>query len=232
MLVSPRISALTTLLTTTVTSTTLHPKSPTTSALREKILAKSTYLPPSSRSLSDNSYSDYYAKSSTFSNAFGFNPTQFSLSYSRCAQVQQFDDSLAAQEDSTNVFTTKHFAIFRFCPSKSCDPYAVSGEKEVQYDEYGQPIEEEEEELYMNMNFSTYQSYRSDKYKQYEYGDTETDRAADDEFLESQSQFEVGGASGSGCSSNYGEYMIELEGKCLLFLFVLFCVVLLYCVLF
>ena len=34
--------------------------------------------------------------------------------------VKQFDDELAAEEDSQTVFTTKHFAVFRFCPEATC----------------------------------------------------------------------------------------------------------------
>ena len=122
--------------------------------------------------------------------------------------MQQFDDNLASNEDSTGVFSTKHFAIFRFCPEKSCDPDAVV-QKEENVNEYG----EEEEKWYRNMDFATYQSFRSEKYEQYQYGDSETARAAADQFKSIEGQFEVGGAGGSGCSSNYGEYMIELEGE-------------------
>lgn len=168
-----------------------------------------------------NSYSDYYATSSTFSNAFGFNPTMFSLSYSRCAQVRQFDDQVAAREDTKSVFTTKHFAIFRFCPTKSCDPYAITPSEEQEEDDqtnsawYNPYASDSEsgEESYMGMDWETYQAYREDKYKQYEYANSDSAKAAADNFAGIKSQFEVGGAAGSGCSSNYGEYMIELEGE-------------------
>jgi hypothetical protein len=35
--------------------------------------------------------------------------------------VKQFDDTLASQEDSLTVFTTTNFAVFRFCPSLTCE---------------------------------------------------------------------------------------------------------------
>ena len=66
---------------------------------------------------------DYFMKSGEWNNGFGFDPTQFSLSYHRCAAVRQFDDDLAAADDSDSVFTTKHFAVFRFCPEVSCMGY-------------------------------------------------------------------------------------------------------------
>jgi hypothetical protein len=229
MLVSPRLAVLSTLLAATAAKT-FKPEAPT-AAIREKILQKATYIPPeqsrklreqNERQLSDDStsYTDYYAKSGTFLGAFGFNPTLFSLSYSRCAQVKQFDDQMAAREDTKSVFTTKHFAIFRFCPTKTCDPYAITPPEEQDADQADQ---QQEEELYMGMNFQTYQAYREDKYKQYQYVNPDNAKAAADTFKEIQSQFEVGGASGSGCSSNYGEYMIELEGESISAVIIKFC---------
>ena len=66
---------------------------------------------------------DYFMTSGKWDNGFGFDATQFSLSYHRCASVRQFDDELAAADDSESVFTTKHFAVFRFCPEVSCMGY-------------------------------------------------------------------------------------------------------------
>jgi hypothetical protein len=220
MLVSPHLAILSTILATSNAKSFKPDSTPNSGAIRDAILKKATLITPevsrqlrsqqNERELSDDY--NYYAKSSTFSNAFGFNPSLFSLSYSRCAQVKQFDDQMAAREDTKSVFTTKHFAIFRLCPSKSCDPYAIAPltEEEAAAAQNGQ----QQEELYMGMNFATYQAYREDKYKQYTYVNSESARAAADSFKSISDQFTVGGASGSGCSSNYGEYMIELEGKC------------------
>lgn len=201
-----------------------QPDAATSAAIREKIIQKATYIPPSrsapdedspNRNLSeerrlsdDDSYTDYYAKSGTFSNAFGFDPTRFSISYSRCAQVRQFDDQLAAIENSTSVFTTKHFAIFRFCPTKTCDPYAI--ETQATDDD----AQQQNQKLYMNMDFSTYQTFRQSKYSQYSNENQQNKQGGEASATEDQTQFQVGGAAGSGCSSNYGEYMIELEGEC------------------
>ena len=59
---------------------------------------------------------DYFNSYATWENEFGFDVTQFSLSYARCAAVRQYDDEIAADEDTTSVFATKRFAVFRFCP--------------------------------------------------------------------------------------------------------------------
>ncbi|KAL3816101.1 hypothetical protein ACHAXA_004526 [Cyclostephanos tholiformis] len=85
---------------------------------------------------------------------YEFEPSQYALSYHRCAAIQQYDDDVAANEDTSTVFATKNFAIFRFCPASTCD-------------------------------------------------------AQDDD--DSSEEEVVSGARGSGCQSNYGEYMIELE---------------------
>ena len=66
---------------------------------------------------------DYYSMQGGWANGFTFDAAQFSLSYNRCAAVRQFDDELAAQEDSMDVFATKQYAIFRFCPEATCMGY-------------------------------------------------------------------------------------------------------------
>jgi hypothetical protein len=69
---------------------------------------------------------DYYHAVGEWDNAFKFDATQYSLSYHRCAAVKQVDDTLAAAEDSTTVFITKNFAVFRFCPSMLCESSNVA----------------------------------------------------------------------------------------------------------
>jgi hypothetical protein len=54
-------------------------------------------------------------------NSWGFDASQYSLSYERCATVKHFDLDKAAQEDSTSPFRTQHFAVLRLCPTKTCD---------------------------------------------------------------------------------------------------------------
>jgi len=63
---------------------------------------------------------DYFTGNNAANNEFGFDASQYSLKYQRCAEVKSFDDEAAAQEDSEGVFSTKHFVVFRFCPAMSC----------------------------------------------------------------------------------------------------------------
>ena len=96
-------------------------------ALRKRDLEKAKPVVPDKRLLqnynnndgSDAQTDDGADEEST--NIFGFEPTQYSISYRRCSKARQFDDQLAAQEDSTSVFTTKRFAVFRLCPTNSCE---------------------------------------------------------------------------------------------------------------
>ncbi|KAL7458603.1 hypothetical protein ACHAWC_010196 [Mediolabrus comicus] len=54
-------------------------------------------------------------------NEWGFDASQYSLSYERCATVEHFDLEQAAQEDSTSPFRKQHFAVLRLCPFETCD---------------------------------------------------------------------------------------------------------------
>jgi hypothetical protein len=112
------------------------------SALRKTIMDEAIVVPPGRKlenanayqasSSSSNSYyssnyvqgtDDVYAfnKDADWQNDWGFDASQYSLSYERCATVKQFDLNQAAQEDSTSPFRTQHFAVLRLCPAKTCD---------------------------------------------------------------------------------------------------------------
>ena len=56
-----------------------------------------------------------------YDNLWGFDASQYSLSYERCATVKHFDVEKAAEEDATSPFRTQHFAVLRLCPAKTCD---------------------------------------------------------------------------------------------------------------
>lgn len=121
-------------------SAALEGTSKASAKLRKKVLAKAK---PVARNLASpisqgerklNSYDDFYSAddgtgdgtddyfrgNNAGDNEFGFDATQYSLKYQRCAEVKQFDDEYAAQEDSPSVFQTKHFVVFRFCPAATC----------------------------------------------------------------------------------------------------------------
>lgn len=132
---------------------------------------------------------DFFVTYGEWDNSFGFDPTQYSLSYHRCAAVKQFDDQLAAQEDSTSVFSTKNFAVFRFCPSKTCGGIGEDPQEAYQNGQQG-----------ANYNNGAQQgaSYDNGQYN-FQFGQSNMF-----EYLK------VAGANGEGCQSNYGEYMLEL----------------------
>ncbi|KAL7508341.1 hypothetical protein ACHAXN_005428 [Cyclotella atomus] len=164
---------------------------------------------------------DYFVASGAWNNAFGFDVTQYSFSYHRCAEVRQFDDVLAATEDANTVFSTKHFAVFRFCPSKTCEGMTeeqIEAEREAEYQEYMKNLNSQNAEnqaaAYAEArsgNVNAYNAYAANQYIQMQ---AEQARLDGEEYEPPSWYFDkriIGGAKGSGCSSNYGEYMLELE---------------------
>lgn len=165
---------------------------------------------------------DYFVASGAWNNAFGFDATQYSFSYHRCAEVRQFDDELAAQEDSSGVFSTKHFAVFRFCPAKTCEGMTeeqIEAEREEEFEEYvkNTNAKNAESQAAAYAQFMSGGSYTAAS--QYVKQQAAAAQAAGTTYEPPSWYFDkriIGGANGSGCSSNYGEYMIELEGKAVL----------------
>jgi len=107
---------------------------------------------------------DYFMAYGEWENAFGFDPAQFSLSYHRCANVRQFDDEIAAAEDTDSVFATKIFAVFRFCPARTCMGWEEEEEEwECDEDTYGEAYCEALEEYMevMEENAQMYGQYNS-----------------------------------------------------------------------
>lgn len=47
--------------------------------------------------------------------------SSYSLKFQKCQFVKAYDDELAENEDAGTVLATKHFVVFRLCPSNSCD---------------------------------------------------------------------------------------------------------------
>jgi hypothetical protein len=121
------------------------------SALRKSIMDEATFVPPgrkledaaagadadanANQAQAQNQNNQYYNKNYVqgtddaygfnkdvdWQNNWGFDASQYSLSYERCATVKQFDLDKAVQEDSTSPFITQHFAVLRLCPTKTCD---------------------------------------------------------------------------------------------------------------
>lgn len=61
----------------------------------------------------------------------------YSLKFQKCQFVKAYDDELAEEEDAGTVLATKHFVVFRLCPSNSCDSCNYGyGEYLVDMEEY------------------------------------------------------------------------------------------------
>ena len=115
---------------------------------------------------------------------YGFAPSSYALSYHRCAAVQQYDDKVAASDNTDDVFATKNFAVFRFCPAATCDAEIVV-EEDGQDGGRRRRLEEAAEDA-----------------------DAEQ---ADGEAQEYDFEYPEYGARGRGCNKNYGEYLLSLE---------------------
>ncbi|KAL7534851.1 hypothetical protein ACHAXR_006124 [Thalassiosira sp. AJA248-18] len=155
---------------------------------------------------------DYFAATGEWNNGFGFDVAQYALSYHRCAAVRQFDDEIAAQEDTTSVFGTKNFAIFRFCPESTCMGYQTNPD----YAEYLRQQEEwaqEQEDNAQDYKYS--QQYEIPRDAEFLNGKWHTKNGGICEAFNDKTgectQETFYGARGEGCQSNYGEYMIELS---------------------
>jgi hypothetical protein len=96
----------------------------TSRTLTQTIKDEAIVVPPGRKLASyvqgtDDAYG--FNKDADWQNDWGFDASQYSLSYERCATVKHFDVEKAAQEDATSPFRTQHFAVLRLCPAKTCD---------------------------------------------------------------------------------------------------------------
>merc|ERR1712232_625075 len=65
------------------------------------------------------------------------NISSYSLKFQKCQFVKAYDDDLAEDEDARTVLATKHFVVFRLCPSNTCDSCNYGyGEYLVDMEEY------------------------------------------------------------------------------------------------
>eukprot|EP00581_Thalassiosira_minuscula_P034576 CAMPEP_0184447172 /NCGR_PEP_ID=MMETSP0740-20130409/3482_1 /TAXON_ID=385413 /ORGANISM="Thalassiosira miniscula, Strain CCMP1093" /LENGTH=695 /DNA_ID=CAMNT_0026816735 /DNA_START=63 /DNA_END=2150 /DNA_ORIENTATION=+ len=173
---------------------------------------------------------DYFQGNGDWENIFGFDPTQFSASYHRCAAVRQYDDEIAAMEDTDSVFATKNFAVFRFCPAQTCMGWQEQEDEwECDEDTYGEEYCEAMEE-YMEQQQENAENYQengsgwngynqnggADQANNYMnvngyYGGQAYEEQEGGQAYEEQEEEEQYGAQGEGCQNNYGEYMMEME---------------------
>jgi hypothetical protein len=219
----------------------LYGNSPSSSALRAKFMEKSTLINSDEqrRQLQNYKYDanhdgsdDYFRAFGTWENEFGFDITQYSLSYHRCSEVRQFDDELAAQEDSTNVFATKHFAVFRFCPKATCMGWQEEEAdcgcyyqcQSVLATEASNGNNNGDSDLCesacqtqcviwqrQNQDSSSSSSGSGRNLQNNNNNNNAYDSYTFAPYYDDGSSQEVYGARGQGCQANYGEYMIEIQ---------------------
>ncbi len=89
----------------------------------------------------------YSFEDADWENLWGFDASQYSLSYERCATVKHFDVEKAAEEGAASPFRAQHFAVLRLCPAKTCDNpdwyLEEADEAEAEGEEDGQAAEAE-----------------------------------------------------------------------------------------
>ena len=174
---------------------------------------------------------DYFSQNGMSNSQFNFNPSQYSLSYHRCANVKQYSDTVAALEDTQNVLSTTSFAVFRFCPSATC--MISSNDDSTWTCDDGDTYCYEARTTAKRNNW-TYEQFMAYKKWQKMYGsqyEWEQKRAniasttCDDtqencelyytgnyrSFQDYYEPQQVQGARGKGCQKNYGEYLLKLE---------------------
>eukprot|EP00569_Conticribra_weissflogii_P008036 CAMPEP_0171332148 /NCGR_PEP_ID=MMETSP0878-20121228/3182_1 /TAXON_ID=67004 /ORGANISM="Thalassiosira weissflogii, Strain CCMP1336" /LENGTH=658 /DNA_ID=CAMNT_0011832847 /DNA_START=81 /DNA_END=2057 /DNA_ORIENTATION=- len=126
---------------------------------------------------------DGISSASQWKSAYGFDITQFSLSYYGCADAKQYDDEMAATEDAVGVLKMEHYAIFRLCPSMTCDPTLMD---EVVNQGWNGNDNNNNANANANANANNAQGQQE------------------------QIDYENIGARGSGCQKSYGEYMLTI----------------------
>ena len=235
----------------------LHGTSEESTKLRKKLIAKSivTKHPGISSSKVDVDMSgrkltymynedqdgtdDYFNAYGEWENGIGFDISQYSASYHRCAEVKQFDDVLAATEDSTSVFATKHFAVFRLCPEATCMGFS-NDVSAIQVTDCGCKdqcsaaitagvgtdlaacvtscatqcsIWQQQQYIAVRSSYSSNRGSSARKLQNYNYNNnyqSSWDNFEFDPEYDDGKYTAVTGSRGSGCQSNYGEYMIEV----------------------
>jgi len=108
--------------------------------LNEKLLAAAVRVPSDRPEFMDvNTGSRRLADDDSMADdqfgGFAFDVSEYSLKYIKCAAINTFNDDLANDMDSESVLIAQRFAIFRLCPSNTCNDNDRNGCK-YNYGEY------------------------------------------------------------------------------------------------
>lgn len=113
---------------------------------------------------------------------FSFDVTGYSLKYSRCQMVEQYDDEAAAggEDGQSSPMVKKRFAVLRLCPTSSCDASkqvgcaSGYGQYMVEMDTYLQAMQQYREDL--KEGYCNYcEDYMQAVYEAVENGEDEVD---------------------------------------------------------
>mmetsp|Transcript_276 Transcript_276/g.457 ORF Transcript_276/g.457 Transcript_276/m.457 type:complete len:393 (-) Transcript_276:13-1191(-) len=76
---------------------------------------------------------------------FEYDLNDFSLRFDRCQYVKMYNDEMAGDEDTGSPLATRHFVVFRLCPSDECSSCNdVYGQYIMEVDEYLQATVQEQ----------------------------------------------------------------------------------------
>lgn len=80
---------------------------------------------------------------------YEYNLANFSLRFDRCQYVKMYDDEMAQDEESESPLAVRHFAVYRLCPSDSCQNCdgGVFGRYVTELDQYLQYTVAEEQTI-------------------------------------------------------------------------------------
>jgi len=113
---------------------------------------------------------------------FSFDVTGYSLKYSRCQMVEQYNDEAAAggEDGQSSPMVKKRFAVLRLCPTSSCDASkqvgcaSGYGQYMVEMDTYLQAMQQYREDL--KEGYCNYcEDYMQAVYEAVENGEDEVD---------------------------------------------------------
>ena len=76
---------------------------------------------------------------------FEYDLNDFSLRFDHCQYVKMYDDEMAGDEDAETPLATRHFVVFRLCPTDECSTCdSVYGRYVMEVDEYLQATVQEQ----------------------------------------------------------------------------------------
>lgn len=90
--------------------------------------------------------------STSTNSSYVYDLTSFSVRYDKCQYVKAYDDKLAADESTSDPLATKHFVLFRLCPSDTCSSCDQNyGKYVTEIDTYLKYTVQQQREIFYDM---------------------------------------------------------------------------------